>query len=162
MAKFVVVEKAVHVGAENTTGCTHGAVANELRLSVALDVGEEMCSGFIERFTDVDLVAFERNWRRRIVAKKIAAQKASNAPHGFLRSEHGMRRQKTERGSAAGHALVLDTVGIFNGKSKHLKAAADTDHRNSDINKAPKFQRKTTLLKPTQIIQCLFDAGQNY
>ena len=149
MAKFVVVEKAVHVGAENTTGRTHGAVGNELRPTVALDVGERMCSAFIKRFTDVDLVAFERNWRRRIVAKKIAAQKASNALHGLLLLEHGTRRQKTERCSAAGHAVVLDTVGIFNGEPKHLKAAANTDNRNADIGEAPNLQSKTALLKPT-------------
>src|SRR5919106_2142748 len=70
MAKVVVVEKAVHVGAEDAARFTYRAVGNGFRRSPMRDSGERESSGFIKRFTDVDLVTFESHQRLRVAAKK--------------------------------------------------------------------------------------------
>ena len=69
VAKIVAVEKAMHVSAADATGFTDSAVGNEFCFSLALNVRERMGSAFVESFTDVDLVAFEWNLRRGIVAE---------------------------------------------------------------------------------------------
>ena len=161
MAKIVVVEKTMDIGADDAAGITYGAVDEGSCLSLALKVGERKRSAFIERLTDVDLVAFETNRRRRIVVKKIAPQAAVNAPHGFFGAEHGAHRQKTEPGSAASHALVLDTVRIFDRKTQYLKAAADADDRDTDFSEPPKLLGTAALLDPLKIIKCLLGAGQD-
>ncbi len=80
--------------------------------------------------------------------KKLPSQGAANAPHGFFGAEYGSHRQKTERRSATGLVLILDTLRIIDGNSKHLKAAADADDRDTGFSEPPKLLGKTALLKP--------------
>ena len=74
VAKIVVVEKAMHISAADAAGFIDSTVGNEFCFSLALNVGERMGSAFVESFTDVDLVAFELNLRRGIVAEQVASQ----------------------------------------------------------------------------------------
>ena len=80
--------------------------------------------------------------------KKFRRKRAANTPHGFFRAQYGSHRQKTERRSATGLVLILDTLRIIDGNSKHLKAAADADDRDTGFSEPAKLLGKTAPLKP--------------
>src|SRR5258705_6900002 len=127
MTKIVVVEETVNVGAKDPARLTNGAVWHSVHGSMALDIGERTHSGLIERFTDVDLVAFETSLRRNSATEKTVAQGPADAPHSFLRAHYSSHRQQTESRLINRLAVILDTQRVVDRNTEHLKAAADTD-----------------------------------
>src|SRR5262245_41739688 len=84
-----------------------------------------------------------------------------NTAHGLLQSQYGSQRQQTESVSCAGLALILDSVGIFDGAAKHLETAADTNQRSAVFTEPSKLLGKTSAVEPFQILKRLLAAGQH-
>ncbi len=71
-AKFVRVEKAVNISAEDPAGCADGAVGECSGQSFALDFAQRRRAALVKRLADVNLVARERNLARAAKAEEIA------------------------------------------------------------------------------------------
>src|SRR6058998_503993 len=115
MAKVIVVEEAVHVGAKHAARCAHGAVCNGAGNSLAHDLRKRARSRRIESFAHVDFIAFETDFRTEAKAKKLGSQAAMNTPHRLLHTKYRSNWQETESPSGTWLSLILDPIGIFNG-----------------------------------------------
>ena len=69
MAKVIVIEEAVDVGAEQAARLIDGAVRNVFRCPLTHDVGKRTGAGFINGLTDVNLVTVETGFSARSAAK---------------------------------------------------------------------------------------------
>ena len=97
----------------------------------------------------MDLVAFEmqlaqvRRYGKNFVASEPRTRRTVFSARSTVRTG---RRPSAVR--LQGSLLILDTLRIFDGNSKHLKAAADADDRDTGFSEPAKLLGKTAPLKP--------------
>src|SRR3989442_11582041 len=148
MAKFIGIKKSVHIGADHPTASADGAVPYGTGNSFPKNIGKRLSLRFVSRFSEMNLIAMKDGLDARRGAKDIASRSAMYPSNRLLWMKHGAHRKESQSHPITGCSLILDTLGIFNGNTEHLKAAADADDRHADFREPAKLTGKTTMLQP--------------
>jgi hypothetical protein len=84
MAKIIVVEKSMYIGAQHATRGVHRTVWNVSGNSLARDICERPRSRLINSFTHMYLIAREALFWAAANAEEFGAHVTLDPPHGFL------------------------------------------------------------------------------